>query len=167
MKQLILVRHAKAQPADAAARDFDRPLNRRGQTDAPRIGARMRSWGAQPEHILSSPATRALATARLVVEAMRLPASAIETRDAIYEADAGDLLDMIRAFPPDWERVMLFGHNPSITDVLNVLTDEMIDNIPTCGAALIDFDVTDWARITEGAGQIKAFEYPNGGRSSH
>ena len=56
--------------------------------------------------------------------------------------------------------VFLFGHNPTLTDLSNYLTDEYIDNIPTCGIAEIHFDVNSWEEIYQGNGYLASLDYP-------
>lgn len=162
MKRLFLVRHAKSSWQDTKVVDFERPLNRRGEHDIPIMGDRLARRGIQPRHILSSPAVRAITTARALVEALGGAPDQIEQRPSIYEADAGDLLAMVRTFPAHWDLVMVCGHNPAITDLVNALTDEIIENVPTCGFAEIVFDSDDWSAVGVGTGQLALFEYPKG-----
>lgn len=163
MKHLYLVRHAKAAQADGSVADLDRPLNRRGLADAPHMAARLAARQEAPQQVLSSPARRTLETARLFAAAWRLPPSCITKRPEIYEADAGDLLALLRTFPPDWARVLVCGHNPAMTDLLNVLTDEMVENLPTCGVAVIRFEADTWTGTAIGEGHLVSFDMPRGG----
>jgi len=162
MKRLFLVRHAKSSWQDTKVVDFERPLNRRGEHDIPIMGERLARSGIKPRYVLSSPAVRAIATARALTAALGGDPDRIEQRPGIYEADAGDLLAMVRAFPADWDLVMVCGHNPAITDLVNALTDEIIENVPTCGFAEIVFETDTWSTVGVGTGQLTLFEYPKG-----
>ena len=163
MKRLLLVRHAKSSWKDAEMPDFERPLNKRGERDAPAMGARLASRKVRPDGLISSGALRAITTARALAEAMGYPADRIVVDDGVYGTDAGDLLALIRKVDNAWESVMVVGHNPTMTDLINALTDTIIDNMPTCGVAEIVFDGDDWAKIDVGAGRVVAFDCPKHG----
>lgn len=158
---LYLVRHAKAVN-DEGLRDFDRPLHKRGAKDIPRIAGRLSSRGVKPDQLISSDACRAITTARLFAEALHYPASEIVEDHGIYQADAGDLFRIIHGFNPAWRQVVLFGHNPAITDLANALTDAMIDNIPTCGVMEVAFE-GEWAALAASDGEALFFDYPQHG----
>ncbi|MCE9615720.1 MAG: histidine phosphatase family protein [Lentisphaerae bacterium] len=163
MKRLYLVRHAKSSWQESTLSDFDRPLNRRGERDAPQMAERLARRGVRPDRLLSSGAVRAITTARVLAEALKYPASAIEENNRIYEADAGDLLAIVRALDRQWDTVMVVGHNPAMTDLVNALTDEIVENVPTCGIMEIVFDGDDWAGIDIGGGHLAAFDFPRNG----
>jgi phosphohistidine phosphatase len=86
VKRLIVVRHAKAEKAEAHQRDFMRPLAGRGRRDAAEMGHRLAKRGTQPDAVVSSPAPRALETARIVARELDFPWSEIRLEDGAYEA---------------------------------------------------------------------------------
>jgi phosphohistidine phosphatase len=163
MKRLYLVRHAKAGGRDTPTPDFERPLNRRGERDVPMIGERLARRAVRPDRLVASGAVRAMSTARALADVLKYDVKTIDEDNRIYAADAGDLLALVRGLRNDWESVMLVGHNPAITDLVNALTDEIIENVPTCGVLEIIFDADDWTRIEVGAGRLAAFDYPKNG----
>lgn len=163
MKRLYLVRHAKANSIDIEMPDFDRPLTKRGEKDVPMMGGRLAARKVRPDGILTSGALRALTTAKMMAEAIGFAAERIVVDNRIYEADAGDLLGLIQGVDQGWESVMLFGHNPAMTDLVNALTDEFIENVPTCGIATIDVDCDAWAEVVVGTGRLAAFDFPKFG----
>ena len=136
MKQLILLRHAKSSWADPGQPDFERPLNERGQADAPRMGAFLRDALLRPECIVSSPARRALQTAEAVRAAWGDEAPPLSEEPRIYEATTGDLQGVIEDRLADCDRLMLVGHDPAISSLLARLTGVRAE-MPTCSAAVI------------------------------
>jgi phosphohistidine phosphatase len=78
----------------------------------------------------------------------------------IYESQPRDLMRIVSALPADAERVLLFGHNPTLTEFANRFTQQAIDNIPTCGIVRIDSDAPDWASFYEGNASVKACWFP-------
>src|SRR2546421_80442 len=97
MKTLTLARHAKSSWDDLELSDFERPLNKRGRKDAPFMGELLHSRGFRPDLIVSSPANRALTTARIIAEELEYPLDRIIVNEKLYEADSGDILNVARA----------------------------------------------------------------------
>jgi len=146
MKTLFLVRHAKSSWDDAALADKDRPLNDRGKRDAPKVGERLASAGAKPDLILSSPAKRALTTAEIIARKLGYKRKNIVVDDRLYAVEAEVLLAVIRQLDDGAECVMLFGHNPELTELAHRLSSK-IGHLPTCAVAELTFDVKSWKRI--------------------
>jgi phosphohistidine phosphatase len=160
MKTLILVRHAKSSWKDHDLKDFDRPLNERGKRDAPFMGALIKEKGILPDVLISSPAKRAITTAGLFAKKLSIAKNEIIENEKIYEASAGELIDIINAIDDTKSSAMIFGHNPGLTMVANYLSDKRIDNIPTCGMVVITFEENSWKSIQIGSGKLIEFEYP-------
>ncbi|MBM4201161.1 MAG: histidine phosphatase family protein [Gammaproteobacteria bacterium] len=160
MKNLILIRHAKSSWDDPDLDDRDRPLNDRGERDAPLMGAVLKARALAPDQLLSSPARRAFKTAKLIASAIGFPVDGITIDQRIYLANTGVLLDLIQQLPDRSNQIVMFGHNPGFTDLVNLLTDAGLGNVPTCGVASIEFTVDSWAAISPGAGRLGFFDYP-------
>lgn len=160
MKTLYLVRHAKSSWKHEGLSDFERPLNARGRHDAPAMGELMVEKGCVPELIYSSPATRAITTARLMAEAMNIPVHEISIVSYLYEAMRDDYLDLVYTLPDTASAVMIVGHNPTTTVIAEYLTDEDIRDVPTCGIVAIQFDCDVWTKIRFKGGKMLFFEYP-------
>lgn len=160
MKRLTLVRHAKSSWKDAELADFDRPLNKRGEGDAPRMGERLARRGLQPELLLSSPARRARQTAEAIAAALRVDSAALRFSPAIYEASPAALLELIRGCEERWQHLLLVGHNPGLTELGNLLAGCGIDNLPTCAVLVIDFEISNWRQVAPGAGALFLYDYP-------
>lgn len=160
MKNLVLIRHAKSSWDDPGLDDLERPLNGRGKRDAPLMGTVLKERGLSPDIILTSPARRALKTAKVVAERLGFPTERLSIDGRIYLCGTATLLDLIQQLPDASDQVVVFGHNPDLTDLVNLLADAGIGNLPTCGAASLDFAVDSWAAVAAGAGRLRFFDYP-------
>jgi phosphohistidine phosphatase len=159
MKTLFLIRHAKSNWADAALPDKNRPLNDRGQRDAPKMGERLAERAVKPDLILSSPATRALKTAEIIAKRLDYRRKDIVVNERLYAVEADDLLDVIHKLGDKLERVMLFGHNPEMTDLAHRFSGE-ITHMPTCAVAEFTFDAKSWSNIGKVRPAKVALDYP-------
>jgi len=160
MKMLCLIRHAKSSWKFPKLQDFDRPLNKRGRSDAPFMGALLKKKKIVPDQIISSPAIRAITTARIIAEELDYPNNKIiEMRD-LYGATTDDLLKVAQGVEQKVKSLFLVGHNFDITHFAVKLSDKVIDNIPTCGIFSIGFDIVSWSEIDYGKGIFRFFEYP-------
>ncbi len=160
MKRLVLIRHAKSSWDNPRLDDFDRPLNKRGTRDAPMMGERLAKAGVKPDVIVSSPANRAITTARVIADAVGYDSAAIRQAEQIYEASIHDLLDVIHQLPDGADLAFMFGHNPGFTRLSYHLSGEDVDNIPTCGVFTIDFPVESWTAVKEDKGVFVSFDFP-------
>ena len=159
-KKLLIVRHAKAEDADFKKPDFKRALSARGKNDAPRMAGRLVEKGIFPQKFVSSPALRAISTARyFAIELGIVPLEIIQESE-IYDALTFNLLDLINNLDNDLDFIAVFGHNPSITELLNQLCNTYISNIPTCGMALMEFTFDSWKMISMGTGELIFFDFP-------
>ena len=162
MKTLYIVRHAKSSWEDSDLSDFERPLNERGKRDAPAMGERLRERGLQPDYVISSPARRAFSTAKRICKVLGFNKEKIRTDRRLYHADDEMMLSVLRELKSDQNVVMLFGHNPGLTDFVNsVVSDDVdIDNVPTCGVVAFSFQVNSWSDVQWGTGKLLFFDYP-------
>lgn len=160
MKTLYLVRHAKSSWDNANQSDHDRPLNQRGERDAPRMGKRLRKRGNQPEVIISSSAVRALTTASILATALDYPTSDISINERLYGAEPEDVLSIIGSLDDRIHCAMLVGHNPTFTALINALGRCDLDNVPTCGMAVLTFPIDSWKNITTIQGTLVDFDFP-------
>ncbi len=160
MKKLYMVRHAKSSWDEAYVSDLERPLNKRGRRDAPLIGGVLRDLGATVDFIRSSPAVRALTTARLLAEELSYPLADIVTEDAMYSAGAATLLNFVRQTPDSAKEVMIVGHNPGMHMLAESLAGFEETNLPTCGVVCVEFPIDRWQDVKPGIGAVKFYEYP-------
>jgi phosphohistidine phosphatase len=161
MKRLTLVRHAKSDTPLPGQQDWDRPLTRRGQRDAPEMARRLRARGFKPDLVLASPAVRTLATATIMARELKVLASLVGQDERLYLASPADLLTVVRELGGHAGHLMVFGHNPGITDFANRLSaGEQMDNMPTCAVFTATFTLADWSELDWASGQEAEFDYP-------
>lgn len=159
-RQLLLVRHGKSDWGNAHLSDFDRPLNARGHRNAPEMASRILQKDLVPQLMVSSPALRAITTARHFAQVWHKSPDQIKEEAAIYEASVPALLKIVNGFNNKYQSVAMFGHNPGFTDFANYLSDANIYNIATCGMVLIEFQVDGWAEISHFSGTMLMLDYP-------
>jgi phosphohistidine phosphatase len=168
MKTLTILRHAKSSWDDPVARDFDRPLNARGQRAAVTVGRHMRSEGLSFDHVVASPAVRIVETVEQV-ESGYGGALAPAWDRRIYLASASTLLDVVHELPAGADSALLIGHNPGLEDLVlmlvpdrsgDLLRDSVEEKFPTAALAVITFDTGDWGAIRSNAGTLVRFVRP-------
>lgn len=154
MKTLVICRHAKSD-WDAGRSDFDRPLNGRGRKDAPRMGEALAKAGFAPDRIYSSPAARARATAIAVADALSF-SKPIQYDDRLYEQGHGSVLGVLQGTPREAETVMVFGHNPTLELLADLLLQgTQLTVLPTCAMLALEFPIQDWQDLGSVAGQVR------------
>jgi phosphohistidine phosphatase len=151
MKSLTLFRHAKTERDSATGRDFDRRLNERGLQDAPRIGEKIRDLGLDYDLILASPAARAAETAELAGLTPRFD-------QRIYDASAGELLNIVQEVAGEVGSLMMIGHNPGFERLASRLLGNNIE-MPTGSLVEIRLPIDAWADAGDG-GQLVRFLKP-------
>ncbi len=158
MKKLYIIRHAKSSWDDSGLSDFERPLNKRGEKDAPFMTKKLKEKGVSADIIISSPALRAKTTAKIIAEELLLSKKIVYDEN-IYEASPDTLHEIIKNIDNKYNSVILFGHNPG----LNMLMDSLVNiynNIPTCGVVEIDFKCDKWSEISSLNSKLISFDYP-------
>ena len=159
MKTLLLARHAKSDWSSQAANDFERPLNQRGQQDAPLMASYLKQCGYSVGQIISSDAQRAMQTAEHYRQCLR-PAHDLISYHDLYLASLQAIVYLVQHISPGENTVMLVGHNPGVSEALNYFSTETVDDMPTCSVGIIQFDVTRWQDATQSTGVLLGFEYP-------
>jgi phosphohistidine phosphatase len=158
MKTLFLMRHAKSSWKHPVP-DGDRPLAGRGERDAPRMGRRLAKRIRRPDLILSSPAKRALATARIVAKKLHYGRKRIVVDARLYPSSSGELLKVVQGLDDRLKRVMLFGHNPALANFAHRLSSK-VDRMPTAAVAEFAFDSRSWASVGKVTPARVALDYP-------
>jgi phosphohistidine phosphatase len=161
MKRLTLVRHAKSDWSLPDQQDWDRVLNKRGQQDAPEMARRLRAQKLKPDLILTSPAVRAITTASIMARELKVPGHRMRQDERLYLAGPRQIFEVLKELAGDASHVMIFGHNPGITECANQLSaGEQIDNMPTCATFSARFEIDEWPRLEWGSGLDAEFDYP-------
>jgi phosphohistidine phosphatase len=160
MKRLVLVRHAKAETG-GYDHDFSRALSERGMEDAPEVARELKKQGVEPDYILSSPAKRALTTARLFAEEMNFPKEKIVERKGLYhDYTTNDFIEMIQEVPDTAENLFVFGHNPFMYYLAQSMSIGFAGDMPTCSTVVIELPINNWAEAEARKGKVVLHLYP-------
>lgn len=167
MKQLILLRHAKAAPAEQGG-DHKRPLAEKGRAACPLIGERLKTLGLKPEIVLVSSALRTRETYDLVAKTAGLRPA--EYEDELYLASTMVLLRRLKKVPPRTNSVLIIGHNPGLADLARRLSDPgesdatMLDKarakFPPGSCAVLTV-LTPWSELLDGDAGLTDFFTPS------
>ena len=160
MKSLTLLRHAKSSWNSGAASDRDRPLNKRGERDAPVMGGRINEKDIRPSLIVSSPAKRAWTTAKIVAESINYPREFLQRDDRLYMANVASIIDVIEDQDSGFNHIMIVAHNPGLTAFANFLLPDLTPNLPTCGVVSVTMDSDEWELRTGPDATLVLFDYP-------
>ncbi len=161
-KILYLVRHAKSSWSNPLLTDKDRPLNQRGRKSAPDMGRRLAEHGHRPDLIVTSPAKRAFSTAKKIAKELEYDEADIVADDSLYFSGTGSMLKMLDGLDNQYQKVMMVGHNPALTSLLNILCETTIDNMPTCAVAIIGFEMESWSELDMADSELLAYDLPKG-----
>ena len=160
MKTLTIVRHAKSSWKDSSLPDNKRPLNHRGERDAPEMGRRIQEHGIRPSLIVSSPAVRAWKTAKVIAQAISYPREFLQKEDRLYLASLDDILDVVVAQDNGFNNLMVVGHNPGLTDFVNFLVPGLTNNLPTAGVVSVQIDQDNWSLYERPATELLVHDWP-------
>jgi len=161
VKRLTLVRHAKSSWRDPDLADHERPLSGRGKNDAPRMGERLRIRRVRPSLIATSTAKRALQTAQIVADSLGYPREFLHIEPALYLADPAAILAVVGAQDEGFSDLMLVGHNPGLTELVNgLLPDLRLNNLPTAGVVAMESTAVRWADIGARNTTLVFYDYP-------
>lgn len=149
MKRLVLVRHGKSS-WEHDVNDKERPLKSRAYDDAEKVLKTFKHFYKFSATVWSSPATRALETAKIFKKELEIPDEDFNVVEELYTFNENELLDVIKSCPNDIHKLMIFGHNPAITMMVNHLGNKQLDNLTTTGLVVIDFDNDSWDSINSG-----------------
>ena len=160
MKTLTIVRHAKSSWDHPGLSDRDRPLNKRGERDAPEMGRRIQAHGIRPSLIVSSPAERAWSTARIIATELAYPLEFLQREKRLYLASVDTILDVIAAQDEGFNNLMIVGHNPGLTEFANFLSPGLTNNLPTAGIVAVEIDQDDWSLYERPSTRLLVHDYP-------
>jgi len=147
MKTLLILRHAKSSWKQPDQADQDRPLNKRGKKEAPKVGDYLKENDLIPDLILSSPARRAHDTAQAVAEACGFDGQ-IDLYQDLYLSDPACYLDVLHCLPDDARRILVVGHNPDVEELLTLLTD-VSEPMTTAALAVVGLPISSWQELSE------------------
>jgi phosphohistidine phosphatase len=152
MKRLTLMRHADARWQDPGLPDLQRPLTRRGSAAAEAMARRLVELELVPDLLLVSPARRTQQTAEIVARELSLPERRVLREESLYLASAADLLKVVERTGPRVAHVLLVGHNPGVSELMQQLAPRSgAGGLSTAALCSIAFDCGQWNAITAAA----------------
>jgi len=154
MKEVLVLRHAKAEPAHGSLQDHERDLSPAGVADAGEVGKRLVKLCLIPERVFCSDALRARRTAELSCAEMPSPPR-VELLPELYTADAHDYFKVLQACAPEISRVLIVAHNPTVEIFLGQ-AGGLEPRMKPAALALLRFDSSDWQDVKPGAAQKPA-----------
>jgi phosphohistidine phosphatase len=163
MKSLYVMRHAKSSWKDPGIGDHQRPLNKRGRRNVGDMGGRLKDRDIRLDSIISSDAKRAMDTAVGVCRLMGLDPAIIRADPDLYHAEAGRIVDIVSRLDERWQRVMVVGHNPGLTEFAGLFYPRPIGNLPTAGVVALHFEIHTWRDIDRGHVVAGDFDFPKKG----
>ena len=161
MKRIVIVRHGKAEELKLGINDADRDLTDRGRKNASVIAIRLIRNNIYAGQFLSSPAKRAIETAKIFAREFSYNKNDILTLPLLYNSYSfDDILEIIEKEKIDSDCIFIFGHNPSLAELAFELSGKFNEHLPTSGAIVIDLDVDNWNDVQKHKGKIVQFEHP-------
>ncbi len=159
-RYLYLLRHAESASKQLNENDKDRPLSSRGIKEALMIGTYLFKQNTSLNIIMSSTAARALTTANLVADALKIDTDKISPQEDLYEASPRTLLQFISQLDDDHQHVMCVAHNPSISYLAELFTKSEIGEMAPGGLSIIAFEISSWKEVSQGNGELVRYVFP-------
>jgi phosphohistidine phosphatase len=153
MKTLVLIRHGKSS-WEHPVNDLYRPLKSRGISDANLVCDELLKSSFMPDLVVTSPAKRAHDICKIFTDKMGISSEIIQIIPTIYDFEGSKTADFIKSLDKNDQKVMLFGHNYAFTSLVNRFGNRYIDNLPTSGLVMINFDVDSWKDISKGTTEL-------------
>lgn len=169
MKSLTILRHAKSGWDATVERDFDRPINARGEKGALLIGQWVRNQNWPLDQITASPAVRVTQTLDIFTPAAGWQDAALTFDRRIYLASAATLIDVLRESDDSVQHLMIAGHNPGLEDLILMLVPAGSDDphrakvdekLPTAALARLEFDIERWDELAKNGARFVEFIRP-------
>jgi phosphohistidine phosphatase len=159
-KHLFIVRHGSSPGSHNGIYDIDRTLNDQGIIDSLVMSMRLSNKENLPDKILSSPAIRALHSAAIFARTFKYLVNDITINDEIYLADKNIMLNIIKETDNKVQSLMIFGHNPTFTDLANHFLKDKINNMPPSGIIGLKFELESWSNIDRMKVVSSFFDHP-------
>ena len=148
-RYLYILRHAKSSWGEPEKSDADRALKPKGIADIRSVAGKIGAKAMSVELILSSHANRAIHTAVLFADTAAISLNRIVIYPGIYLADVEGLVQVVSEVDSGVSSLMLVGHNPSVTLLANRFLHEPVNEIPTSGLAILQFQADSWNNISK------------------
>lgn len=149
MKTIIFVRHGKSS-WDYQVEDKDRPLKERGINDAHRVAQQLKGSDYEIDGAFSSPANRALHTGMIFMRTLNFDFEKFQVTNQLYDFSGESVHGFLKNLSDRLSTILIFGHNYAFTSLVNMLGDDYIENLPTAGMAILEFDIARWGDLKRG-----------------
>ena len=156
MKKIIFVRHAKSSWKYDVS-DSERPLKRRGIIDVSNVSKEFKMNNIDIDAVYSSYAKRALETCTIFLDTLEISTGTIETSENLYDFSGNQVVSFIKQLNNSLETVLIFGHNHAFTSIVNTFGSLFIDNVPTSGLVMIEFNIESWLDFKKGITTLVLF----------
>lgn len=160
MKTLYIVRHAKSSWDFPGLADHERPLMEKGKKRTRKIIEYLRQKEVRPDLIISSSALRARETAQYIASGLGIEKDEIKIESGLYHTDADSIFNQFEDLSESYQSVMLVGHNPALTNFVNIFLSPPIDWLPTSAVVAIDFQTSDWEDLKSATYSIRMVVFP-------
>ena len=157
MKTIHFLRHAKSSWDNFELKDYDRPLSTRGIQDADLMGNYFRSKKIKLDLVISSPSKR---TTETLEHFFQFERPKVQFEESIYHATLDEILDVIFSVPENTDTIMLVGHNPSMHEITEYLSNKFINKYPTCCLASLAIN-TEWNKVVRGSADMNFLKKPS------
>lgn len=162
-RELWLMRHGKAERFDGIE-DYDRVLKKRGKQAAKLVGNWLNQQQIKPDWVFSSPATRAIGTAKLVCAALGIDAAQIQQDKRLYDEGLVRMKSVVADCAADHQRVLVVAHNPELEELLVYLLEPsqlpyQKKLLPTAGLVRLSIP-DDWSQLDRGCAQLISITSP-------
>ena len=154
MKELIIVRHSKAENPNFNSSDFDRKLTESGKVDAQNLSEYLSSIVTSIDLIIASPAKRTFKTVKILSKKLSYPADSIMLVESIYESTYINILKLISSLDNKYDRVLLCGHNPGLEDFVNYISNNSYIQLKTSGMVYLKLNIDKWIECSENSAEI-------------
>lgn len=159
-RNIVLIRHAKSAWDVPGATDVERPLKQRGIRDAKLMGKVFQRQQELPDLLLTSHAKRAMMTSAIFLDVLDFPEQKRKIEPLLYHATPEQIWQIITSLPDSVHSVLIFGHNPGLTQYANWFSPEGLDNIPTTGMVFLESTASTWKDFDAKNTILKEFSYP-------
>ncbi|WP_353780041.1 histidine phosphatase family protein [Winogradskyella sp. 3972H.M.0a.05] len=156
MKTLVLIRHGKSS-WEYDVSDRERPLKNRGINDIALVSKAFKAIDFNLDFVYSSPANRALNTCKLFMTHLGIKEEKLLIVEDLYDFGGQSVINFIKSLDDNYKNIIIFGHNHAFTSISNIFGDKFIDNLPTSGLVMIEFEIDNWKSLQQGKTKLTIF----------
>ncbi len=158
MKKLYVLRHSKSSWKDIVISDFRRPLSSRGKNDGPMMSSYLCSRIDKIDFLHCSSSVRTFETSKFFIDRIRF--IDIKYDESLYHSYSSEIINNIKNYDEKYNSAMIIAHNPGLTNLINEISNTVLDNLPTTGLVEINFDCATWLDISLDNSTIVDIKFP-------